>query len=117
MEQRRSLRRQRRRTSSQAAKNSAVPAMQSGRMLWKSVVCFIFVCNVVLFVLFLAVLLTNKDNKKSICPLLAVCLSFERNIRGSFSSGGIAVFGLLIDSGRRVESAVRRSSSDRQPAE
>jgi len=57
-----------------------------------------------LFVLFLAVLLTNKDNKKSICPLLAVCLSFERDIRGSFSSGGIAVSGPMADaSGRAAE--------------
>ena len=73
-------------------------------MLRKSVVCFIFVRNVVLFVLFLAVLLTNKDNKKSICPLLAVCLSFERDIRGSFSSGGIAVSGPMADaSGRAAE--------------
>ena len=27
----------------------------------------------------------------------AVCLSFERDIRGSFSSGGIAVFGPMAD--------------------
>ena len=34
----------------------------------------------------------------------AVCLSFERDIRGSFSSGGIAVSGPMADaSGRAAE--------------
>lgn len=51
---------------------------------------------------------TNTDNQsikiKRPYPLLAVCLSFERDIRGSFSSGGIAVSGPMADaSGRAAE--------------
>jgi len=63
-----------------------------------------------LFVLFLAVWLTNKDSKKMYSSGTAVCLSFERDIRGSFSSGGIAVFGPMADSAGLAAAFVGRAA-------